>query len=199
MITVGEILKRTCRLDPGKDWNMDIIDGIPWFFFHASWSRQDWIRDFQCWTNAFNGRRVHAGYLKEWEDSVNMGLLYEIRCVEGWEVVFSGYSRGAALALMTHDWMSRYCPGISSKAVLVGCPRAYPKNPPHKGVYEVRYGYDLVTVLPPWYAENYPEVHQVIPSTNKWPFQAIKDHGSYGGSSVEIDQEWIKKGVMAHA
>lgn len=194
-MTVGEILQRTGQLDPGKDYNIDIIDGVPWVFFHASWSWQDWIRDFFVWTKDFFGGKVHSGYLKEFEQNVQDGLIRDISILnlQGHRYfVFAGYSRGAALALIAQYQVTYSVIGIVSSAILVGRPGTFLKWPTtmtRGKIHEVRYGKDIVSSLPPWYPHSEPDIR--IPSVNKCPWKSIKDHGSYSGSTVAIPGEWV--------
>lgn len=181
-MTVKEIIKQTCKLDPGRDYNIELIDGDLWVFFHASWSRQDWIRDFMCWPKSTNQGTYHAGYLKEFRD-IEEQLLADIRneFSYGNRIILAGYSRGAAVALIAYLEYFQWMQGVT--CVLLGLPRTvYEKDIIGIGSI-VQYGSDLVTALPPWIPKIHPT--QVIPSTNTGLFKSIKDHGMY----VECEDE----------
>lgn len=186
-MTVKDLIAKT-RTDPGKDYHVEWLSGRPWVFFHASWSLQDWVRDFCCWTVRFAGGRYHAGYVAEFKDMLP-GLTVDVENLLkfGKGIVFCGYSRGAALVALAWKYYiaKKEIPTeyfINSDAVGLGLPRISCK---YSYIQEIRYGHDLVTYLPPWLWKNIPAMQ--IPSKNRGLFAAIKDHGSYVDCDVEID------------
>ena len=183
-MTVHDMIAKTCDLDPGKDYNTEIIDGKLWVFFHASWSWRNWLRNFDVRTQRCNDAKVHKGYLREYTDS---GFV-----VRELETVFVGYSRGAAIALLYYFACKNpiHHGVFNVKAILIGAPRLFrqlPQNFDISGITTVTYGDDMVTHLPPWFLTTPSAKHISLISTTKWPFRRCKDHGQYGSSYVNIE------------
>ena len=180
-MTISEIVKKSCQLDPGKDYNLEVIDGRAWFFFHASWSRQDWIRDFQCWTVGFRHLRLHYGYFREFLDTLDFvqSDLIDLLKQGITDIVFTGYSRGAALAWIFdeyyHDSLS-----FTTHSICIGCPRTFLKTNATRGpFYLVTYGNDAVTFLPPWFDKPQPLLTMHHSPTGPGFINACKDHAKY--------------------
>lgn len=191
---VRELVEK-CRCDPGKNWHVELVDGQPWIFFHASWTRQDWVRCFETWTVPFCGGRAHAGFVKEFRDDlqVGQGQLYKdilIYSLNAETLTFAGYSRGAALALLAYTYMQGLTPS-RLRCVLVGSPNVFTKIPPtlvHSwGSVEVIYGRDVVTALPPWFKGNPVNDIQLVRSSNRGLLAPIHDHAGYATAEQEID------------
>lgn len=172
---VKEMIRQTCRLDPNRDYNIELINGQTWVFFHASWSWLDWVRDFIFIPIRISkGVWMHMGYLFEAEDIVDQ-LVHDLG--HATNIVFAGYSRGAAVALILSP-----LPNVS-KVYIMGCPRTFVgKNSLNKQkdkVVEIIYGNDLVTYLPPFFSKIKYGKTIKIPSESKGWFKCIKDHGNY--------------------
>ena len=188
---VRELVEK-CRCDPGKNWHVELVDGQPWIFFHASWTRQDWVRCFEAWTVPFCGGRAHAGFVKEFRDDEDAGLTLNIldNDFEGKTLTFAGYSRGAAIALLAYT-LWQYNTKARLRCVMVGAPNVFTKVPPtliHSwGSIEIIYGRDIVTALPPWFKGNPVNDIQLVRSSDRGLLAPIRDHGRYLQAEQEID------------
>lgn len=179
-MTISEAVAASCRLDPDHDWNEELIEGAHWFFFHASWSQQDWLRDFACWTTDWLCHRVHWGYVQEFNDMIEAGLSTQLhKALEGsLPIVLCGYSRGAALAVMAHYWLGRTSSRKRIVSIAIGCPRLGPHGDLTPSA-AVTYGNDAVTHLPPWWpATGAPVMQRHAPSAPGF-VAACHDHGQY--------------------
>jgi len=188
-MTVKELVKLTCYLDPNRDYNTEIIDGTLWVFFHASWSRQDWIRDFMCWPKKIAGFRFHSGYAKEYcdlESTLTEEVMDFIKTHKN-PVIFAGYSRGSAVAIIA-KMVFKYCLNERVKLILLGLPRVLYSKDCWIDTDDIiiQYGKDLVTNLPPWMVKINPT--NIIVSSSVFPFKAIKDHGMYATCDDEIPE-----------
>lgn len=180
-MTVAEMVRQTCRLDPTRDYNIELINDKIWVFFHASWSSQDWIRDFLFIPKNLGANSYgHMGYTFEAldiEDSLEKDL-------KGYkDITFVGYSRGAAVALILAPLFD------VKKVYVLGCSRVFWKLNPVMfsdiDVTEVIYGNDLVTYLPPFMPRIKWNTTKKIESKSKGWFKSIKDHGMY----LDVEEE----------
>ncbi len=186
---IKDLVAKTCQYDPKKDYYTEVINDTLYVYFHASHSKQDWLRNFFFWTTRFNGLKIHAGYYEEftdlWTDELfNKILHYKKR-------VFIGYSRGAAVILILVALLKHlYIYTSNDKTVIIGAPRVFRKFPYFltiPNVIEVCYGNDIVRKLLFWYSENPCTSFIHIPSTVTGWFKACKDHGQYTTVDTEID------------
>lgn len=187
-MTVKDLIRKTCYLDPGRDYNTEIIDGQLWVFFHASWSNQDWIRDFMCWPKKYTDFWFHSGYIKEFldiKDQLFEDVLSFRKANPFGRIIFAGYSRGSSVALIAKIIMKYYY-NEHICLVLTGLPRTiYSKNCWVDQDDEIiQYGKDLVTNLFFWMRKILP--NKIIKSVSNPPFRAIKDHGLYVICEEEI-------------
>jgi pimeloyl-ACP methyl ester carboxylesterase len=172
---VAEMIRQTCRLDPSRDYNLELIDGHIWVFFHASWTNQDWLRDFLLFPKHLGEKTWgHLGYFSE-----AMDVLETLeKDLSGYkEITFVGYSRGAAVALLLAPIFN------VKKVYLMGCPRTFWKlNPIYFegiNVIELVYGKDLVTFLPPFFPKIKWNNTITFKSESTGWFKSIKDHAGY--------------------
>ena len=191
-MTVKELVRNTCRLDADKDYGTEEIDGTLYVYFHASWTFQDWMRNFLFWaTNWRYGSKVHTGYLKEFNECVDMSLIFKI--LQHQKAVLIGYSRGGAMAILARAYaedLKRKLPTITTSisTIIMGTPRAYRSlpNTSFHNTLEIVYGNDIVRKLFFWYKENPCTKYLHIESEVKGPFKACKDHGQYITCDVEV-------------
>lgn len=187
-MTIKDLIRKTCYLDPGRDYNTEIIDGSLWVFFHASWSNQDWIRDFMCWPKKYAEFWFHNGYVKEFLDLRDQLFedIFTFRKNNPFSpIIFAGYSRGSSVALIAKIVLKYYYNEHIILA-LTGLPRTvYSKDCYIDEDDEIiQYGKDLVTDLPPWIRKIKPK--RILKSISKLPFRAIKDHGLYVTCEEEV-------------
>lgn len=135
-------------------YRLTIKDDVATLVFMGSVSWVDWISNFMFWKVPYRDMGVkwyaHAGFLDAWKavkDEILEGL-HGCRCVQ----IF-GYSRGAAIAVLAHEWFAFN--GYEVQSIVYGCPRALA----FKGGSEVIERFrtltvvnnrgDIVTMLPP--------------------------------------------------
>ena len=186
---VKDLVMKTCMYDPKKDYYTEVIDDTLYVYFHASHSKQDWIRNFFFWTTQFYGLPTHFGYYKEFLDLFGSEVLNETSRYK--KRVFVGYSRGAAVVLILVALL-RYWNfyTVNDNTIIIGAPRVFRKIPPttkFDNITEVCYGNDIVRKLFFWYAENPCTKFIHIPSITKGWFKSCKDHGQYTTVDTEIE------------
>ena len=129
-------------------------------WFEHSHGITDWLNNLHFAATPYREMnpiwKCHAGFLKVWK-SVFPYLSPYILDPSGKHVRTVGYSHGAALAVLCHEFISYHRPDLSKTSVgfAFGCPRVlYGCVPPDVGTrwanfYVIRNLDDLVTHLPP--------------------------------------------------
>ena len=132
---------------PQADGSVDIV-----FMGSVSWV--DWISNFMFWKTPYKDMvvpwKAHAGFLEAWKSlkDIIVDELHGCRCVN----VF-GYSRGAAIAVLAHEWFVYN--GYEVNTMVFGCPRVI-AGKHSKAILDrfqtlTRYTNkgDIVTMIPP--------------------------------------------------
>lgn len=186
---IKDLVAKTCQYDPQKDYYTEVIGDTLYLYFHASHSKQDWIRNFFFWTTRFKNTNVHAGYYKEFSDLWDGQLITDILHYK--KRVFVGYSMGSAVIMLLIFLLKQLdLYTVNDKTIIIGSPRVFRKFPYFvsiPNITEVCYGNDIVRKLLFWYAENPCTKFIHIPSTTKGWFKACKDHGQYITVDLDID------------
>ncbi|MBQ8885750.1 MAG: lipase family protein [Clostridia bacterium] len=132
-----------------------------YLFFEGSNGARDWVKNLNFPAKAYKrmGKTVwfaHRGFLRAWKE-LEPTLEDEIADKSVQKIVISGYSHGAAIALLCHEYVWFHRPELrnSLEGYGFGCPRVIwgVKGPAFKKRWEkftvIRNIDDLVTHLPP--------------------------------------------------
>lgn len=91
-------------------------------------SLSDWIANFNFWPIVVKpykrmSRRwyAHRGFVKRWKACADVVVADTLSHLSDKELVIVGYSHGAALALLAHEWFAYH--GYEPKGWGFGCPR----------------------------------------------------------------------------
>lgn len=129
-------------------------------FFEKSNGAVDWRNNFDFPAKPYREMTdlwfVHRGFLRVFK-SIEPHIASLVADPNIQEIIISGYSHGAALALLCHEYCVYHRPDIKAKirGYGFGCPRVIwgPCNDTMKARFEnfcvIRNGNDLVTHLPP--------------------------------------------------
>jgi hypothetical protein len=124
--------------------------------FQGSVSKQDWLHNFDFFAKAYKDQPItwfaHRGFLKLWK-AVKDQILAEVKSVlKGRKLIITGYSHGAALAVLAHEFFNWH--GLAPKTYAFGSPRVLWM--PSKKIKErfadclvIRRKGDIVTHIPP--------------------------------------------------
>ena len=146
----------------GGDYCVEQKGNTLYIYFEGSDGKEDWLNNFNFFAKPYKGMkhtwRVHRGFLKIWkgmEDDIKPYLMNE--SVE--HVIIAGFSQGAALALLCHEWCSFNRPDLADTENIEGYGFGHPRvvwGRLPKAVKERFKGYtvitckkDIVTHLPP--------------------------------------------------
>lgn len=173
--------------------------------FQGSETDTDWKNNFDFPINPYrdmeNKWYCHRGFLKVWK-SAEPYLADAILDPTTKEIRITGYSHGAALALLCYEYVKFHRPDVSVTGVGFGCPRVVwgkPKEAVMKrfeGFLVVRNGKDIVTHVPPAII-GYRHVGNMLKLKGGWGL--TKDHyaenylDSMLGSIVKKYEEDIRK------
>jgi predicted lipase len=134
MMTTKEMWKWETKgpwiTEPKTDtqWKHKVEEDILYICFQGSISRLDWIQNFMFWKKPYRNMKkiwfAHAGFVKKWkaiEKSVQEVI--EENRISIKKIVGFGFSQGAALNVLFHEWVVFNYPDISINSISVGCPR----------------------------------------------------------------------------
>lgn len=146
--------------EQGGDYAFLWEDGTLYLLFQWSNGCEDWKNnlDFPAASYREMGRRFycHRGFLRVWQ-AILPHIEPTLRTVRPQRLVLVGYSHGAALAVLAHEYIWFHRPDLRERlwGYGFGCPRCLWGRLPRDiaGRWErflpVRNGRDLVTHLPP--------------------------------------------------
>lgn len=129
--------------------------------FECSDGEEDWRNNFRFlaipW-KPYSGMEkawyCHRGFLKVWK-SIKPYIENEVKNPEVKRIEIVGYSHGAAIALLCHEYCVYNRPDVEVEGVGFGCPRVFWGKIPDvlkerlKNFKAVRNGNDIVTHVPP--------------------------------------------------
>lgn len=120
------------------DFAYEIIDGVLYLYFQSSNCDHDWKNNFSFWVKPYKDMETswycHSGFLRVWKtiepyiQGVFDGFYKKEVAVSPFDsVVIVGYSHGAAIASICHEWVWFHYPEVRDKmfGVGFGCPRVY--------------------------------------------------------------------------
>lgn len=149
--------------ESSADYAYEIIDNILYIYFQGSHGDEDWKSNFDFPVTPYRDMDIkwycHRGFLGVWKsirDHIDKSIFKD----DLEQVVVVGYSHGAALATLCHEWIWFNYPNLRDKLVGygIGCPRVYwnwfwkfPKELRERweNFHPVRNCTDLVTHVPP--------------------------------------------------
>ncbi len=143
------------------DYHVELYDGHGlWIFFEETTNRVDWRHNFQFARKPYREMAdkwyAHRGFLACWK-TVEPYLADAIKDPAVEYITIAGYSHGAALALLCHEYCKFHRPDIADRihSVGFGCPRVVWGRPSEavlkrfEGFTVVRNRGDIVTHVPP--------------------------------------------------
>ena len=151
---------RYLTTETDTDWSAEVRGGELRIRFAPSHGTQDWLHNLTFHAAPYEGMsppwQCHSGFLTCWK-SVLPHLSPLILHPNTKRVVIIGYSHGAALSLLCHEYVWFHRPDLRERLLGVGfgCPRVlYGCLPPEiaprwEQFYVVRNLDDLITHLPP--------------------------------------------------
>ena len=156
-----DCLSRTYReSENGASWDVSRRGDVLFLFFQHSHGLLDWLNNLDFISAPYREMspewRCHGGFLRVWK-SVKPLVEPYILDPSISKIVIVGYSHGAALAVLCHEFAYYRRPELrqSIEGYGFGCPRVlYGCLPPEIGerwdrFYVIRNSDDLVTHLPP--------------------------------------------------
>jgi hypothetical protein len=130
-----------------------------YLFFQGSSQRLDWIRNFMFWPWPVKPYKkmisrwfAHYGFVKCWKEAQDKIVSDVLSHLRGRSLVIAGYSHGAAIALLAHEYFTYH--GYDPIGYGFGCPRVLwmpgkvIKNRLKK-FHVIRNRGDIVTHVPP--------------------------------------------------
>lgn len=141
------------RVGDNADYAIEIKGDTLYIYFEKTTDCTDWKNNFDFPAKLYKSWYVHRGFLKVWQ-SVLPYLIPVIMDKSFKKIVIVGYSHGAALALLCHEYVWFHRPDIRNSVYGYGfgCPRVVwgiaPKNR-WDNFTVIRNIDDIVTHLPP--------------------------------------------------
>ena len=147
----------------GASWAVENRDdGELWILFEKSNGITDWLNNLQFHAVPYQEMnpvwQCHGGFLKVWKSiKPHLEEIVADAARRGKFVRVIGYSHGAAIAVLCHEWIYYHFPALrpSLEGFGFGCPRVLYGCVPTdlaqrwQNFYVVRNGEDAVTHLPP--------------------------------------------------
>ena len=131
-------------------------DETLYIFFEKSVGKHDWKNNFTFSAAAYEGLLVHSGFLSVWQ-KIKPQIEEHIFDKSLKSIIITGYSHGAAIALLCHLFLQKHRQDIkeSIQSYGFGCPRVVfgirrkEAKKQFKNFTVVRNTDDIVTHLPP--------------------------------------------------
>lgn len=128
-----------------------------WIWFQGSCEEIDWKRNFRFFRKPYKEMKhtfyVHSGFLQAWNEVKHT---IEANINDCKEIVIVGYSHGAALACLCHEFCRFHRPDAEIKTFSFEPPRSIACLKLHKDILQrfegltcYRNGCDIVTHVPP--------------------------------------------------
>lgn len=146
------------HLEGGASYYAERRGGVLRLLFEGSNGRLDWCNNFDFPAKPYRDMAdrwyAHRGFLRVWKEiEPHLADLIADPTVAAVEV--AGYSHGAAIALLCHEYVRFHRPDVVILGIGYGCPRVVwgwmPKRVRErfKDFFVIRNGDDLVTHVPP--------------------------------------------------
>ena len=129
-----------------------------YILFEWSNGKTDWLNNFDFPAKPYRYMRdkwyAHRGFLRVWK-AIEPQLAYEVFDLRVKNIIIGGYSHGAALAVLCHEYCKYNRPDLHIEGYGFGCPRVVwgflRKNVKKRfeGFTVIRNGNDIVTKVPP--------------------------------------------------
>lgn len=146
------------HLENGASYYFERSGCVLKIYFEWSNGKTDWKNNFDFPAKPYRDMKdkwyAHRGFLKVWK-TIEPHLQEQILDSSVELIIICGYSHGAAIALLCHEYCKFNRPGITVCGFGFGCPRVvwgFVGNAAKKrfdGFNVIRNGCDLVTHLPP--------------------------------------------------
>lgn len=162
-------------------------DEILYIFFQDSKGSHDWKVNFDFPAKAYKrmGKTMwyaHRGFLKEWK-TIEPMLACDIANKDIKKIIITGYSHGAAIAMLCHEYVWYNRPDLRDviEGYGFGCPRVYWgfKTKNIRSRWEkftvIRNINDLFTHLPPWIF-GFSHVGKIIKIGRKHRYSMLEAH-----------------------
>ncbi|MBO5926187.1 MAG: hypothetical protein J6Q38_01330 [Clostridia bacterium] len=175
----------------GKSYNyqVEVNDSKLTVYFEDSNGKTDWKNNLDFPVKAHKRKNdvtwlVHRGFLNEWQ-ALEPILSFYLLNKNIKEITISGYSHGAAIALLCHEYAYYYRPDLRDKlfGYGFGCPRVYwglKRNEilkRFKNFTVIRNVNDIVTRLPPIFL-GYSHVGRVLEIGERGKYSDVEAHFS---------------------
>jgi len=171
------------------EYKWQIEAGMLSIAFQGSVSKLDWWQNFSFWVKPYRGMDrlwfAHAGFLKKWK-AVEMDIK-KIIDAGGFDVIgVSGFSQGAAVATLCHEWIWFHYPSLRNNlfTTVYGSPRviafSWKISERFDQLARVDITTDFVTKVPPCII-GYKHVgdREKYDSFYPW-YKVVDNHMSYG-------------------
>ncbi len=166
----------------GLDYATRVVGETLYIYFQDSDGALDWKNNLDFPARMYGTFFAHRGFLSVWE--VAKEYLKEEILNTGWQkIVVSGYSHGAALAVLCYEYIWQVRPDLRGKieGYGFGCPRVLwgVKTREHRRIWQgftvVKNIDDLITHLPP-FIFGYFHVGKILEIGQKGDYTMIDAH-----------------------
>lgn len=139
-------------------YRVSVECGTLFIFFEETNGNEDWKNNFDFFVKPYKDMeytwRVHRGFLRVWK-TIEPHIVDDIMSSKIKKIVIAGYSHGAAIATLCHEYCRFHRPDIQVQGFGFGCPRVIWGHIPQsvksrfEGFVWIKNGPDIVTHLPP--------------------------------------------------
>lgn len=161
MIRCLGLAHKYIHCENGGDYYVERVDNTLKIFFECSDGKEDWLNNFRFFAIPWKPYKemkqtwlCHRGFLKVWK-SIKPHIEADISNPEIQRIEIVGYSHGAAIAVLCHEYCVFNRPDCEVEGVGFGCPRVFwgivsrSVKERFKNFKVVRNGNDIVTHVPP--------------------------------------------------
>ena len=150
------------RVEGDGDYAIEKVDNHLYIYFQCSQTLLDWINNFDIAVVPYDGMEIpwkcHRGFLKVWS-GLKPYIQEQIMDPTIKNITIVGYSHGAAIAVLAHEYVWYHRPDLRDKGLesyAFGCPRCYwgygiPRKLQErwKNFTVIRNNNDIVSYMPP--------------------------------------------------
>lgn len=112
--------------DLKTQWAYAVIDGTLHIKFQGSVESEDWKDNFDFLVKPYRDMKdrwfAHRGFLKRWK-AVQNDVIEVVKENGGLPIIVSGFSQGAAIAVLCYEDIKFQLPGREVRCKVFGCPR----------------------------------------------------------------------------